>query len=232
MTERGAGPSYHRELLARLDREQDRLRDEDDPAAPGAFPAPALPALPPGAVRALLPANASPMAPQDPERRALFEAHLAELARQADVHAPPIPEAVDPPPSGREALSANACTACRGSCCRSGGDHAFLTEDTLVRRLRADPRCTKEDVVAFYLSRLPAETVLDSCVYHGAAGCGLPREWRSTTCNQHFCGKLQQLRALLPEHRPPQVLAQLIEGGRRVRTALIDEQGLKILSEP
>ncbi len=246
MTVRPPDPQGNREILARLDREQERIRDENETQRPDphaeAFAKRAERelrespggTLPWNAVRALLPANADPLAAQDPSRRALFTQHLADIAARAGLdraQPPSEPPETEPPASGRETLSAGACAACRGSCCRSGGDHAYLTEETLARVLHAHPERTLAQVVESYVEYLPAETVLDSCVYHSRTGCGLPRALRSQTCNQHLCGKLKNLRAALPEHRPPPVLAVLFDGGKWARTALIDETGVTILAE-
>ncbi len=229
-------PDY-RNLLARLDRDLERVSDENESLRPD--PAAEEVArradrehrasLPPDTVRVLLPANADPLAPQDPGRRAAFEQHLRDILRspsadRAEVDAPP-------PPAGRDALSAAACSACRGSCCRSGGDHAYLTEETMARVLRALPDRGPAQLLEDYLERLPDRTVRDSCIYHGAAGCGLPREMRSTTCNRHLCGKLQGLLDVLPAGPPPPVLAVLFDGGRWVRTALLDRNGARLLAE-
>jgi hypothetical protein len=46
------------------------------------------------------------------------------------------------------------------------------------------------DVLAAYLDRLVHRTETHSCVNHGANGCSLPREMRSDTCNDFYCGTL------------------------------------------
>ena len=246
MAEHPPGPHDYRDLGARLDREQDRIRDENEWMHPDpeteAFARRAereareclSDTIPLHAVRALLPSNADPLAPQDPARRAQFAQRLAEIVERAALERarlPGEPGETGPPAGGREALSAGACAACRGSCCRSGGDHAYLTEETIARVLRAHPDRTPAQVRDAYLEQLPAETYLDSCLYHSATGCGLPRALRSSTCNRHLCGKLQNLRATLPEKNPPPVLAVMFDDGRWTRTALIDEAGFTLLAE-
>lgn len=230
-------PDY-RQLLARLDRDLERVSDENESLRPD--PAAEEVArraerehraeLPPHALRAQLPANADPLAPQDPERREAFARHLSEIFSRPAADPPEAPD-VEGPPTGRTALSAAACSACRGSCCRSGGDHAYLTEETVARVLQTRPGLDPAQLRDEYLRRLPERTILDSCIYHGASGCGLPREMRSTTCNRHLCGKLKGLLDVLPEDSPPPVLAVLFDGGRWVRTALLDEKGARLLAE-
>ncbi len=241
-------PDSHenRNLLARLDREQERIRDENEwmrqdeeaeafaKRAEGELRESHGGTIPLNTLRALLPANADPLIPQDPSRRALFAQHLAEIAEGAVLDYALLqsdPLDTDPMTSGRELLSSGACTACRGSCCRSGGDLAYLTEETIVRSLQAHPDRTIAQIMNSYLEHLPAESVVNSCIYHSGTGCGLPRSLRSSTCNRYLCGKLRNLRAALPESRPPPVLAVMFDAGKWTRTALIDETGVKILAE-
>jgi hypothetical protein len=238
-------PLKYRDLLAKLDREQERVRDENEwmrlDAEVEAFANQAEREaraqfggqIPGNAVRSVLPANSDPLVPQDPSRRARFAEHLAEIAEaavldQARLVSDPVD---DPRTSGRESLSAGACAACRGSCCRAGGDEAYLTEETMVRALQAHPDWTLARIMDAYLKHLPAETVLNSCIYHSATGCGLPRDLRSSTCNRYLCGKLKNLLAGLPEQNPPPVLAVMFDDGTWARTALIGETGFRILAE-
>ena len=246
MTARPPEAHNYRDLDARLDREQERIRDENewkrpDPLAEGFAKRTERElreslgdTIPVNAVRVVLPSNADPLEPWDPSRRAQFTERLVEIVERAVRDRTRLPnEPLEPelPASGREILSAFVCTACRGSCCRSGGDHAYITEETIARTLHAHPDRTPAQIVDSYLKHLPAETYLNSCIYHSATGCGLPRALRSSTCNRHLCGKLQNLRATLPENNPPPSLAVMFDHGQWARTALIHEGGIKILSE-
>ena len=246
MTAPQADPLDYRDLLAKLDREQERVRDENEWMRLDAeVEAVATRAerearehfggqIPANAVRSVLPANSDPLVPQDPSRRARFEQHLAEIAEaavldQARLESDPVGD--ESRTSGRESLSAGVCAACRGSCCRAGGDQAYLTEETMVRSLQAHPDWTRAQIMDAYLKHLPAETVLNSCIYHSATGCGLPRDLRSSTCNRYLCGKLKNLLAGLPEQNPPPILAVMFDDGKWARTALIGETGFKVLAE-
>jgi hypothetical protein len=133
--------------------------------------------------------------------------------------------------NGRGSLSGSVCAACRGSCCRAGGDQAYLTEETLLRSLEAHPDWTIARIREAYLKHLPAETVLNSCIYHSAQGCGLPRDLRSSTCNRYLCAKSRNLLAGLPENSPPPILAVMFDDRKWTRSALIDETGMKVLAE-
>jgi len=234
-------PNY-RELLAKLDRDQERVRDENEylrlDAEAEAFAARSERELrqqvPGNAVRAVLPANADPVVPQDPSRRAVFVQHLTEILEDAVLDQARLqadPAEVESGTNERDRLCANVCTACRGSCCRSGGDQAYLTEETMVRALQAHPDWSQAQILDSYLRCLPGESVLNSCIYHSSTGCGLPRDLRSSTCNRYLCGKLRNLQAGLPEKSPPPVLAVLFDSGKWTRSALIDPAGVRILAE-
>ncbi len=240
-------PECRRDLLAQGDRElQERIQDEKeslrlDEAAegfaeraerklretsPGTIPA--------NAIRLIFPANSDPLAPQDPTRRAQFREHLAAMAEGAVLDRERLvtePAEAGSPSNGRETLSLRACAACRGGCCRQGGNQAYLTEETIARSLEAHPTWTLAQVLDSYLEHLPAETYLNSCIYHAATGCGLPRALRSSTCNRYQCAKLTSLRGGVPENNPPPVLAFMFDHGRWTRTALLDETGVRILAE-
>ena len=90
---------------------------------------------------------------------------------------------------------AATCSACRGSCCGNGGDHAFLRTRTLRDFMAAHPEFDDNDVETAYAQRLPEFTLQPGCVYQGAQGCTLPRDMRSSICNAYLCGGLR--RALL-----------------------------------
>jgi len=190
--------------------------------------------IPGNAVRSVLPANSDPLVPQDPSRRARFAQHLAEIAEAAVLDRARLqsdPVDGESRTNGREALTAGVCAACMGSCCRAGGDEAYLTEETMVRSLQAHPDWTLAQLMDAYLKHLPAEAVLNSCIYHSAKGCGLPRGLRSSTCNRYRCGKLKNLLANLPENDPPPVLAVMFDDGHWTRTALVGETSVKVLAD-
>lgn len=231
----------NRELLAKLAREEDRVRDENEwmrldqeaEAVAKRAERELRASIPVDAVRWVSPANADPLAPQDPERRARFEERLTLLVQDVllDLLAWPSESLDDPQTSARERLSGNACTACRGSCCRSGGDHAYLTEETIARYVRAHPERSFQEILDAYVSCIPERTTVNSCIYHSETGCGLPRDLRSSTCNRYLCGKLQALKTSLSEEKPVPVFAVLFDDGRWVRTALIDTAGVTLLAE-
>ncbi len=118
--------------------------------------------------------------------------------RLADVFANPRPvpagdRTAEPAAGAMKNIAATACSLCGGACCTRGGDHAFLGVDSLSRVREEHQGITQAALFAAYLAHLPAEHYRDSCVYHGARGCTLPRPLRSTTCNRYNCGGLTQL---------------------------------------
>lgn len=85
------------------------------------------------------------------------------------------------------------CTTCRGTCCKAGENHAFLTRTVLSRVKKEQRIATDASLLAAYLDRVPKAAREGSCIYHGAQGCALPRAMRSETCNRFLCYPLKQL---------------------------------------
>lgn len=160
----------------------------------------------------VVPWRPSALRPLPTARRRAFVAHLdgllaelaaggeasalgAEAARSLET-APGAPiagttAAPDPAAAPPDPLLAHVCAACRGACCNAGGTTAFLDRETVLAALG---RLDAAEVRATYLGRLPARSVTGSCVFHGASGCGLPRELRAAICNRYECQGLGQAR--------------------------------------
>lgn len=127
------------------------------------------------------------------ERRDAFREVIASKAREAvatvagvDPEAAQLDEQAPDDPWSTQAL-AEACGECRGWCCRNGGNYAYLQESDLRRVAAEQGITTWEDMVERYLSFVPDATYQDSCIFHGRAGCGLPRSLRSETCTSFLC---------------------------------------------
>lgn len=123
-------------------------------------------------------------------------ARRAELAESIDAafDARPDRQMVrkTPTPLDEAALLA-VCSTCRGSCCRSGETHAYLTREVLTR-VRRELKLTSEgSVLQAYLERVPQRAHRDSCIFHGERGCVLPRAMRSETCNRYLCYPIKRL---------------------------------------
>ncbi len=91
------------------------------------------------------------------------------------------------------AVSDALCTLCRGGCCTSGENRAYLTVATARRVLATHADWTPNGLIDAWATYLPSRHVAGSCVYHAAAGCALPRALRSDTCNGFYCGSLLRL---------------------------------------
>ena len=132
--------------------------------------------------------------PPQPVDVAELRAHL--LALEDDVGARRRSPADAAPAEGRSsALDAALCTLCRGRCCRLGlGGHAFLEARQLLDWLAGHPGAGWADAVEHYVGLVAPEHLRSSCLFHGRAGCTLPRERRSDVCNQFACDTLEQAR--------------------------------------
>ncbi|HVE40272.1 MAG TPA: hypothetical protein VNM14_10315 [Planctomycetota bacterium] len=175
--------------------------------------------LPERVLLARLPANERGVVPLPEERRATFATNLrAAIDRALDDPDRPVPESPEDAPA-QAPLIRGACSACRGSCCTSGGEHAFLYPDHFRRFLRNHPERSRDELLADYLSRVPPESVQDSCVYHRESGCALPRELRANLCNSFLCGDLTELlEARSRQADPPPTLACCV---RSFRTEIV-----------
>jgi len=89
----------------------------------------------------------------------------------------------------------NACSTCRGQCCTQGGEHAFLNRDFLAWRLLNEPDQTPQSLIDDYITRLPSHALAGSCLYHTTTGCVLPRQIRSSTCNEFVCTGISDARS-------------------------------------
>jgi hypothetical protein len=165
-------------------------------------------------VRGTVPWQDKPLTPRPDERRAAFEAHLRAIVEAA--FETPVPEE-EPGRAGAEAdeapALAAACAVCRGLCCDRGGTTAMLGPAEIGRWRRREPEGTPQQAVAAYRERLPAESVVVSCVYLGAAGCTLPRRMRNDWCNRFSCRERDVLAAALAE-----------SGGERIVIVAHDEE--------
>lgn len=84
-------------------------------------------------------------------------------------------------------ISEQFCMKCKGGCCPSGDNHAYITAATIRRLFDLTPELTPDEVLETYLSYLPEHSAGHSCINQGPMGCVLPRELRSSTCNYYFC---------------------------------------------
>ncbi|HEU5135780.1 MAG TPA: hypothetical protein VFU13_11595 [Steroidobacteraceae bacterium] len=122
-------------------------------------------------------------------RESVAEAVSASAEPEPGIAAEPLPPDDRASPS---AAIASACAACRGSCCRGGGDTAYIDANT-IRRVRSQrPELGPGELVALYENAVPGHGMDHSCIFHGDHGCALPRELRSNTCNTYFCPPMRE----------------------------------------
>src|SRR5262249_35303122 len=112
------------------------------------------------------------------------------------------------------------------------GNQAYLTVATLRRYLDAHPDQRPRDVLAAYLARVGPKTYKDSCIFHRPDGCSLPREMRSDTCNQHFCGGLKEFQHNLPDTGPVRGFFASTDDGTIQAAAFIDESEVRVVRVP
>jgi hypothetical protein len=125
------------------------------------------------------------------KRRRIFAAFLEGLF--ADVSRPRA-KAVDAPEQKPEATTfADACAACRGHCCSKGGNDAYLDEKAIAQAWARHPRLGKRGLMQLYLDAIPKRAFADSCIFHAADGCSLPRSLRAPVSEAYLCGPLMRL---------------------------------------
>ena len=143
--------------------------------------------------RVQVPLNERRLAWISPERRRRLQRNLVEAMRGMRVmkdprrNASPVraePEGI----AGRVARA--ACTICKGWCCKSGGEHAFLDERVVARVRNAAPELDARAVLGRFMACVPEEGYYNSCIFHGLQGCTLERTLRSDVCNSFFCTAL------------------------------------------
>jgi hypothetical protein len=100
-------------------------------------------------------------------------------------------------------LEAKTCAVCRGVCCTTGGNNAYIKKETILRYMRRYPDQKPKQVLAAYMDHLGKKTFIDSCVFHTETGCSLPRNLRSDTCNEFLCDSLIELDRLLNKSPVP-----------------------------
>jgi predicted nucleic acid-binding Zn ribbon protein len=143
----------------------------------------------------VIPSFTAPVTNLPARRRRAFRDHLKELIREASISRATRqaqPEKTSGAPNAMQTVIGQACATCKGSCCRNGGDKAYLGEATIRRFIEAHPELRPRDVLAEYLRRISNKTYQHSCIYHSTQGCGLTAEMRSDTCNFFFCEGLKE----------------------------------------
>ncbi|MEZ6059221.1 MAG: hypothetical protein R3C19_02550 [Planctomycetaceae bacterium] len=171
-------------------------------------------------------------APQPPERIAAFrrtlEEHFAEAAQLAanPYHNGDLLSRYEPRDHDYDSRAViNACSTCRGWCCRMGHLHAYLLPEFLAWRLVNEPELTAEEMIDDYIDRIPEASQNDACLYQTNAGCAMPREKRSSTCNDFLCPGIREHReSIMPDPDQPTAVVSVDEG-QFVRLGVMDAEG-------
>jgi hypothetical protein len=119
-----------------------------------------------------------------------------------------------------------ACANCRGYCCTTGADHAWLDQSAISRYIASTPGIRPREVLEAYLSRLPHKSCQGSCVFHTANGCALPRSMRSDVCNNYYCGGLEDFWRLLGGSEATRALVVAMDGNSVARSGVVTTEAL------
>ncbi len=213
-------------LLERLREAADAMRRRSS-CEPGATE---LPAFSLGVV----PSNGLPLSELPVERGERFMAHLAQILDAAMRKGAPEPMPAlpwsapvfgpDPTPPLPALLQRQACTLCRGLCCRGGNEHAYQDHESVHQYLAANPEQTRDEVLARYRAHLPRSSFEGACVFQAEFGCALPREMRSVTCNRHLCNDLRRLSMTMTREGTDAAFVGAVEDRQILRMALLSSR--------
>lgn len=119
----------------------------------------------------------------------------------------------------------HACATCRGHCCQTGGDHAYLDSTDVARFWATRPNASGASIVRAYVAALPPRSYAGSCVFHGSAGCTLRREMRANLCNVFLCDGARELRSRAEQTPTHGAFLVATKDGELRRATYVDEAG-------
>ncbi len=197
---------------------------------------------------ALIPRNTDRASRLSARRRASHEAHLRACLAEAR-QAPEIPGAAPAPDAAsvpdqqtplqraETQLLLTACATCRGKCCREGGDHAFLSAESMIAYLQRFPAADDDAVVAHHLRHIGETTMTHGCVYQGLRGCTLAAELRADICHRFHCTGLLMLKGQFAAGEPVRAYlvhrrGERLSGGRFVEIATTDDASSTATAPP
>lgn len=202
---------------------------------------------PPSFPLAVVPAYTAEITRLPRKRRSEFRAYLLWLIRQVLAFPDSATTATaantntntnaNAPDSARtpQVLAAlgKGCACCKGSCCQGGAfSHAYLTTERIRRYMAAHPQRSPRQVLADYMGFIGDRTFDQSCVYHQADGCSLPRAMRADICNLFLCGGLLELEQKLSATAPRRAFIVAADHAIQRAALLHEEQMLMIPAPP
>jgi hypothetical protein len=138
-----------------------------------------------------LPGFDRPLVPVGKKRRRIFAAFLEKLI--GEVSRPRMRTADKMKVRPEATTFAEACRACRGHCCRNGGNDAYLDENAIRQAWARHPRLSRRGLMQLYIDAIPNKAFADSCLFHAKDGCSLPRSLRAPVSEAYLCGPLSRL---------------------------------------
>lgn len=173
----------------------------------------------------VIPAGRTRMVPVSPERIESYRAHLQKVIAEArsfacvsdipqdDQNWAPREKNLQHENAFREQpevalVSDHLCGMCKGACCSSGQNHAYLSPLSMRRTMDENRALDDGDIAALYLSRVSSESIEGACINQTSSGCSLPKEMRADICNAYFCDPiLEYQRACAASAEVPPVFA-------------------------
>jgi hypothetical protein len=138
-----------------------------------------------------LPGFDRPLRAVGKKRRRIFAAFLEGLIGEVSRPRTGIADKMKARPEAT--TFADACRACRGNCCRNGGNDAYLDENAIRQAWARHPRLSRRGLMQRYLDAIPDKAFANSCLFHAKDGCSLPRSLRAPVSEAYLCGPLARL---------------------------------------
>ncbi len=132
-------------------------------------------------------------------------------------------------------IEVKACEVCAGACCTKGENHAYLSKETIARYLTFHPDHSQDQIVQAHMACLPNLVYENSCAFHTETGCRLPRNLRSSTCNEFKCDALIDMNTTLqesPDTKGFLVVEQMAKNWRETLSDGIDSRLFPSLVRP